>query len=220
MIKTENIPTNDRIAELSSLLSKHYADEKTHRQYAPIKNILTCIGVAGTLALTLFVPGIAPITKNLMNVNAHKRKNDWIQFNPYFLKRSITRLQKQKMVEIREENGIQCISLTTKGKRRILKYAMTDMEIEKPKQWDERWRLIIYDVADNHKKMRDLFRNGLKSLGFFQLQKSVWIYPYPCETQITFLREYYGVGNEVLYAITENLEDDTPYREYFGVGES
>ena len=35
--------------------------------------------------------------------------------------------------------------------------------------------------------------------------------------QVTFLREYYGVGNDVLYVVATRLEDDAPYRSYFGI---
>jgi len=213
-----NIPSDERIANLCSLLSKQIKKEEIRHRYAPVKKVLTFIGIAGALGLTLLAPGIAPITKQIIDSQTQKEQYDWKQYNPYFLKRAIKRLQKQKMVQISEVNGKQHITLTTNGKRRILKYALTELAIEKPKHWDGHWRLIIYDVANEHRKMRDLFRSGLKSLGFFQLQKSVWIYPYPCEEQITFLREYYGVGNEVIYAITRTLEDDTPYRDYFGVG--
>ncbi|MFH0749875.1 MAG: hypothetical protein V1917_03100 [Candidatus Gottesmanbacteria bacterium] len=217
MPEEKTIPSNERITNLCLLLSKQFQKEDLHRRYAPIKKVLTLIGIAGALGLTLLAPGIAPITKQIINSQTQKDQDSWKQYNPYFLKRTIQRLHKQKMVEISEHNGQQCIILTVNGKRKILKYALTEMAIEKPKTWDGQWRLIIYDIEDNHKKMRDLFRSQLKMLGFFQLQKSVWLYPYPCDEQISFLREYDGVGNEVMYIVTNILEDDTPYREYFGI---
>jgi len=217
MPEEKTIPSDERIANLSLLLSKQFQNEETHRRYAPIKKVLTVIGIAGALGLTLLAPGIAPITKQLIESQTKDNQDDWKRYNPSFLKRTLKRLHKQKLVEISQQNEKQQITLTKNGKRRILKYALTELVIEKPKHWDRNWRLIIYDVDNKRKQMRDQFREQLKLLGFLQLQKSVWIYPYPCEEQITFLREYYGVGNEVLYIITKILEDDTPYRTYFGV---
>ena len=125
--------------------------------------------------------------------------------------------KKQKLVKIQEHDGDQVVTLTKNGKRRVLKYSLGDLTIDKQKNWDGKWRLVLYDVSNNRRVLRDLFREMLKSLGFYQLQESVWIYPYPCENQISFLREYYGVGNEVIYVVAKKLEDDTPYRTYFGV---
>ncbi len=215
MPEEKTIPSDEQISNLSSLLSKQFQKEEIHHRYAPIKKVLTVIGIAGALGLTLLAPGIAPITKQI--VDAQTEKEDWKKYNPSFLRRSIKRLRQQKLVRCSNCNGKQSFFLTTHGKRRILKYALTELDIEKPKHWDGHWRLIIYDVENKRKQMRDQFRKQLQILGFFQLQKSVWIYPYPCEEQITFLREYYGVGNEVLYIVTKILEDDSPYRTYFGI---
>ena len=212
------IPSDERIANLSLLLSKQFRDEKIHHRYAPIKKVLTVIGIAGALGLTLLAPGIAPVTKLIIDSQTQKDKDEWKRYNPSFLKRTIKRLHAQKLVQLSKKHNKEVITLTTNGRRRILKYALTELTIDKPKHWDGHWRLIIYDVENKRKQMRDQFRGQLKLLGFFQLQKSVWIYPYPCEEQITFLREYYGVGNEVLYIVTKILEDDTPYRTYFGIG--
>lgn len=219
MSEEKTIPSDDRIANLSLLLSKQFKNEEIHHRYAPIKKVLTVIGIAGALGLTLLAPGIAPITKQLIESQAKDNQDDWKRYNPSFLKRTIKRLHKERLVEISaEQKGIQRITLTKNGKRRILKYALTELVIEKQKHWDGHWRLIIYDVENKRKQMRDQFRKQLQILGFFQLQKSVWIYPYPCEEQIAFLREYCGVGNEVLYIVTKILEDDSPYRTYFGIG--
>lgn len=217
MPEEKTIPSDERISNLCLLLSKQFKNEEIRHRYAPIKKVLTVIGIAGALGLTLLAPGIAPITKQIIDSATQKDQDNWKHYNPYFLKRAIKRLHKQKMVEVHEKNGKQIITLTANGKRRILKYALTELIIEKPKHWDGHWRIIIYDVVDTQRKLRDLFRDNLKSLGFLQLQKSVWIYPYPCEEQITFLREYCGVGNEVLYIVSNTLEDDTPYREYFDI---
>lgn len=211
------IPSNERIASLSQLLAKKIQKEETHRRYAPVSHILTLIGVAGVVGLSLIAPSAALLAKPFIDEEKRKQQNTWKQYNPSLLRHSIKRLQKQKLVEITEKNGEQAVLLTKSGKRRILKYALDTMEIEKPKAWDGRWRLIIYDVENRKRHLRDVFRGMLKSLGFYKLQESVWIYPYPCEDQVSFLREYYDVGNEVIYIVAVRLEDDSPYKTYFGL---
>ncbi len=60
-------------------------------------------------------------------------------------------------------------------------------------------------------------REALKSIGFFMIQESVYIIPYPCYKEVEFLFFFYGVGNYLKYLLVERLEDDTPYRVYFGL---
>ena len=211
------ILSDDRIASLSAILTKNIQQEEIHRRYASIKRILTGIGVAGVIGLSFMAPTAILLAKPFLDEKKQRESNSWKHYNPSYLRRSIHRLQKQKLVEVRYKDEIEITILTQLGKRRILKYALNELSIEAPKQWDGRWRMIIYDVDEKKKKLRDTFRRALISLGFLKLQESVWVYPYPCEEQITFLREYYGVGSEVIYVVATKLEDDTPYREYFDI---
>lgn len=211
------VPSEDKIATLSVLLEKQIRHEEIHRRYAPVKHILTLIGVAGVVGLSLVAPSAAQLAKPFVDEERKKRFEAWKQYNPSYLRSSIRRLHHLKYVEIIEKDGVEIITLSEGGKRRILKYALDNLSIEKPKLWDGRWRMIIYDVENGKKRLRDVFREAVQSLGFLMLQESVWVYPYPCEKQITFLKEYYGVGNEVLYVVATTLEDDSPYRSYFGL---
>lgn len=215
--KELSIPSDDRIASLSAILAKNIQQEEIHRRYAPIKQILTGIGIAGVVGLAFIAPSALILVKPFLDDKKQRERNMWKHYNPSYLRSSIKRLQRLRYVEKSVKNDEEVVILTAAGKRRILKYALDELSIEKPKQWDGKWRMIIYDVEEKKKKLRDIFRRALISLGFLKLQESVWVYPYPCEEQVTFLREYYDVGNEVLYVVATKLEDDTPYREYFDI---
>ena len=60
--------------------------------------------------------------------------------------------------------------LTKFGKRRIIKYALDELSIEKPKQWDGRWRMIIYDV-DEKRKNYETFSTSAYSAGISQVTR-------------------------------------------------
>ncbi len=69
--------------------------------------------------------------------------------------------------------------LTTRGQQRIRKrmgevYATT-------RSWDGMWRLVVFDIEEAERRIRDRLRFFLKSIHFGQLQKSIWITPYPVE---------------------------------------
>lgn len=45
-------------------------------------------------------------------------------------------------------------------------------------EWDRQWRLVIFDIPESKRKMRDQFRNFLREQGFGQLKSSVWLSPW------------------------------------------
>lgn len=212
------LPTDERIAELANILTKQIQNEKIRNRYATVRRVLTLLGTGAVLSLSLFVaPTAAMLAKPFLDDKRDQEQNAWKQFNLRYLRATINRLRKEKIITIEERDGKQTVILTKHGKRRILKYSLETLSIEKPSHWDGRWRLVVYDVAKRKKYLRDVFRETLKNIGFYQLQESVWLYPYPCEKEVTFLREYYGIGDDVVYVVATKLEDDSPYCTYFGL---
>ena len=51
-------------------------------------------------------------------------------------------------------------------------------------KWDHQWRIVIFDIPQDMHRQRNNFRNKLKSLGFYMLQKSVFVFPYSCEEEL------------------------------------
>ncbi len=212
------LPSDEHIAELARILADNRKNKVIRNRYANVSRVLSFLGAGAVLSLSLFVaPTAIMLAKPFMDEKRRRQQEEWKQFNPRYLRRTIARLKQQKLVTIEQRDGQQIVVLTKNGKRRILKYSLDELNIEKPKNWDGRWRLVIYDVPKNKKYLRDVFRGTLKNLGFYQLQESVWLYPYPCEPQVTFLREYYDVGGDVVYVVATTLENDSPYRTYFAL---
>lgn len=44
-----------------------------------------------------------------------------------------------------------------------------------PKHWNGKWRIVIFDIPEQKRIIRNMFRRNLKKWGFKNLQKSVWI---------------------------------------------
>ncbi|MBU2592447.1 MAG: hypothetical protein ABH867_01820 [Patescibacteria group bacterium] len=45
------------------------------------------------------------------------------------------------------------------------------------KPWDQKWRLVAFDIPEKEKVTRNSIRNSLFDLGFRQFQRSVWVSP-------------------------------------------
>jgi len=87
----------------------------------------------------------------------------------------------------------------------------------KRRRWDGRWRVLIFDIPEERKLLREKVRHTLVSIGFERLQDSVWIYPYDCEDLIALIKVDFQIGREVLYLIVDSLENDGHLRKLFGL---
>jgi len=117
---------------------------------------------------------------------------------------------------IREGNRIENIRLTNKGRARALQNHLRTLRINSPQRWDKKWRLVIFDIPEKKRNVRDAFRRKLKELGFFEFQKSVFAYPYPCDDEINFVSNFLG-AEEYVYTIEAPLHPDGRLRKHFNV---
>jgi len=201
------------IEKLAYNLCQKYEKELKDKKFFSSKNILNLIG-AGILSLIELSPSnIVRLAKPfIQDLEAYET---WKRFNIPYLKRTIQRLEKQKVVEISEEKGKQIIKITDKGRVKILKNAIDDLKIEKPSFWDGKWWLVSYDLPEEMSNLRDGIRKYLLYLGFFPIHKSVYLHAYPCKEQIEFLREYFGIREYMRIFKIDWIENDKALKEYF-----
>lgn len=212
---TAPLPSQQSIAKICELLVKQHEKEIRDTKYAPVKTVLALLGHGAVLGAAFLAPKSAPALLSLIQDSPDW--DAWKHFNASYLKRTLARLEKQKHVEIIRENGQDIIRLTKNGQRKILRCSLDHLAVEKPKHWDGKWRLVLYDVPETKSPTRDIIRQALRSIGFYAIQESVYVFPYPCFDHIQFLREYYGAGAQVQYMLVNHIEDDAVYKIYFNL---
>lgn len=184
-----------------------------------VRDILELLGKGILLSSLFLFPGAGLGIKAIYDVyekaNKNKELQKWERYNLPRLRYILNRLRRQKLIEVEEQNGYSIVKLTYKGRLRTLKYKIEEMALEIPKHWDGKWRLIIYDITKFKKRQQAAFRRMLKKLQMLPLQKSVYLTPYSCVQEIEFLREYFDVGEGVIYIIAEKIENEEVYRCYF-----
>ena len=126
------------------------------------------------------------------------------------------RLRRQGMIKIQTVNRQIYISLTPEGRKQAGIFQIDKLKIARPKRWDKIWRLLMFDVPQERKFSREALRGKLKELGFHQLQKSVWAYPFKCRAEMELLQDFFGLSNnEMRLIIAENIGDDSKLRQDF-----
>jgi hypothetical protein len=172
---------------------------------------LKVIGVAGALAIVLVCPNIVQVF-SLFEPN---KKSKYSQ--PSRVNGTIQRLRENGDIELVKRNGVPCYALTEKGRLTLAKYELKHATIDKPKRWDNKWRMVIFDVREKRRHCRDAIREALRMFGFKHLQDSVWIHPYPCENIVELARTAYGVRHDAKYIVCQRFYGDNNYLGFFGL---
>jgi len=133
-------------------------------------------------------------------------------------RRSFNYLKSRGLVEIKRDGHDIRIALTKEGKKRAGKYQVNDLTIEKHKKWDGKWRVVVFDIPNSSRLVRDIFRGKLKEWGFYRLQQSVWITPYSCQEEVTLLREFLGAGvKQIQFLQVAKLENENFFKKIFKI---
>ncbi len=144
-----------------------------------------------------------------------KLKKGWKDIENQKIKKDIRDLYRSKLVNVKNNNdGTFSLILTEKGKQKILRYDLEKMRI-KSMRWDGKWRMVLFDIPERQKSARDALRNKLKKLGFFEFQKSIFVHPFDCEDEVSFLTEFFQIRPYVRYGIIEKIDNELHLKRHF-----
>lgn len=178
------------------------------------KIILNTIFACGILGVALVAPNVLSVIKQIEG--SFKRKKNL----KYSINDSFTRLRERGLVEIIVINGKKVARITKRGESKLDFLDKYNFKLKIPKRWDNRWRVVIFDIKESRSKTRFLLRRTLSQIGFIRLQNSVWLFPYDCEDIISLLKADFKIGKDVLYLIVEKLENDWHLRKRFNLPNS
>ncbi len=99
-----------------------------------------------------------------------------------------------------DNDGNVNFRLTDKGKKRLIE-EIPLLRFHR-KKWDGKWRQVIFDIPEEKKVAREKLRTKLLSLGFGQLQRSVYINPFDMVRPLSdFLEENHLSDYVVIFEI-------------------
>ena len=181
------------------------ASKKRTRRINIQKIILKSVIAAGLISVGLLAPNVIGAMGKLGLIPSKRQKE--------IIEKSRTRLIRRGLLAYRDG----ALRLTPKGESVLRAYELRDYRLKKPKRWDGKWRVLIFDIQERKKKTREQIRRTLAAIGFVRLQDSVWIYPYDCEDLLTLLKSDFHIGKELLYMVVDQLENDAPLKAQFNL---
>lgn len=124
------------------------------------------------------------------------------------IRQGFYQLRRRKVIQyVKTENGVDIYRITKKGREELKKFSFDNLLLPKPRRWDRKWRLVIFDIPQTKRQARDLLRDKLRDLGFFQLQKSVWVHPFPCKDEIFYIADIFNLRPHIEVLTVEDFDN-------------
>ncbi len=155
--------------------------------------------------VTKFIESIIDISQTMrVEWNSHPIYYKGFRVNGYDYKRFNKGLINLKDRGLIVPKGAGNFAFTSRGRRwfdgSLLKYWRF-----RNIKWDKKWRVIIFDIPQELHNKRNIFRQRLKSLGFYMIQKSVFVFPYPCEDELSEYCKKIKINDYINILLTDNL---------------
>mgnify|MGYP001614643163 CR=1 FL=1 len=172
--------------------------------------ILGTLAGTGLVATAALAPGVLGVLDKIFGIR--KRISAYSSVN-----RAINNALVRGYVVRVETAWGKVFRITPLGRAKLQSLALKTFKLKKPRRWDGRFRLIIFDIREKLKGTRDKLSLTLKRLGLLRLQDSVWVYPYDCEDFLVLLKADMKVGQDVLYVVAQKIENDWHLRKHFNL---
>lgn len=117
-------------------------------------------------------------------------------------------LRQKGYIETFIERKERFAELTIKGKKHSQLFLLENLTIPRPKRWDGKWRVVVFDVPEKWHRKRDIFRDYLKRLNFIKIQQSVYVYPFECTNEIALLSSSLSIDPYVIIMVSEIIQGE------------
>ena len=140
----------------------------------------------------------------------------WKDIDKQVADRAIQALYESNLLEQKEnDDGTLTLVLSENGRKRALTYKTRNMKIPRSNIWDKKWWIVLFDIPEDEREARDALRDHLAYMGFFCLQKSVWVHPFNCKNEIDFIVESLAIKKYTRLIIAEHIDNEDHIKRFF-----
>jgi DNA-binding transcriptional regulator PaaX len=174
-----------------------------------IDALLRGLTVGGLTLTMLLLPGTLvafdkPLQRYFDKLDKEARERE--------LRKMVGYMRRQNLIADNYEHGLH---ITDKARKRLAKADLDNLQIPTPEKWDKTWRIVFYDIPEKRRDARQILSNKLYLLGLHQLQRSVWIHPFPCEEIIQAIASAYGIDKYITYIEAKHINNQPALMKRF-----
>lgn len=141
---------------------------------------------------------------------------EWRSINRNELIRNLRDLYDYGYVSWREKSDGTCeVTITKQGVSHAKLLDLENLTVERPRNWDGKWRVVFFDIPEKERRARNALREKLYDLGFYEMQKSVFVLPYECRDEINFVVSVFNIKPYVQYAEMIKPTNELELRRFF-----
>jgi len=191
---------------LDKLESKIREERKEIIKLTSVKLLISLFEAVEITAKSFFKA--SPIYRQSMKKYYNDDRYDKAEIND-----RIQYLKSMGFIKTFTESRERFVELSPKGFKKLKKLS-AEIKIDRPKKWDKKWRMVIFDVPEKFRSSRNSLRFKLLSLGLIKIQKSVYVYPFPCTDEIVSLSRSLGIEKSVTVMVADIIqgEEEIIYR--------
>jgi len=153
-------------------------------------------------------------SSNIYRASARKFRDE-MNFGRENYVEKIKYLKRHGLIETFVEGKDKYYEVTPMGLSRINSFKSDITKIERPELWDGKWRVVLFDIIEKHKIERDTLRNKLIKIGFQQIQKSIYVYPFDCAKEVIIISSQLNISDNVLIMISEIIQNEEKIIDQF-----
>ncbi|MBI2196815.1 hypothetical protein HYU45_04380 [Candidatus Daviesbacteria bacterium] len=118
------------------------------------------------------------------------------------LAQALKRLREKGFIEkVAEKDEGKIILRLTEAGREFLLFSKPEDEIK----WDRKWRIVVFDIPESKRQVRDVLRRRLKLWDFKPWQKSVWASKKNVTDKLRSLIKELDIADWVLVIESDNV---------------
>ena len=147
-----------------------------------------------------------------------KLRKEWVKIDQRNFNRSIRQLSREKLIEetVLPDGSFKLVlSKSGKEQAKTLSLLGNSINFKKPKKWDGKWRIVLFDIPEKDLMFRNILREHLYALEFFKLQHSVFVSPHPFEKSILELVSLYAAEPYVRVITATAIDNEKRLKKHF-----
>ncbi|NQV12642.1 CRISPR-associated endonuclease Cas2 [Candidatus Uhrbacteria bacterium] len=164
------------------------------------------------ILLGLIVLGTIPVAGAVTGVlglwAAYELKADQIRW-----KRAFYELERDKFIRRRGRASSVYFEMAPRGSAISQQIITRSLAIKEQYEWDQKLRIVSFDISIERSSTRQRLRKILLSLGFVKLQQSIYAHKYPCTQQVNHIQKHLACKNNILFFESSNPDLLTRYQQ-------
>lgn len=131
---------------------------------------------------------------------------------------TVAKLERRGLIVRKKEEGSTIFYLTPRGRKEAF-IARLGVEVLLPKtakkHWDGKWRFVFFDIPETKRNHRIYLRKILKTVGFQEFQKSVWVYPFPIPSFVSEILWDENIRQYTRFIVTNDIDYEDDLKRLF-----